>query len=119
MVEPLSREEASCLIDSYPLIFRVEPEDVFRLLTGYANIQPEFYNFVYSHRDVFVRAVREGTGAVFGAGIINGISHMIEIYLGRPFAEDHLPVIVALMYTEQRVDQLAVKERHLGRVLPG
>jgi hypothetical protein len=56
MVEPLSLVEFSSLIDRYPLIFKVEPEDIGSL-TGSVNLQREFYNFVHSHRDVFEEAI--------------------------------------------------------------
>lgn len=122
MVEPLPLEDFVCLIDRYPLIFKVNLEYVGSL-EGNVGLQPEFFNFMYSHKDEFAKAVRDaidelrGTGAMFGTAILHGIAHMIELYLRRPFAEDHLPIVVASLYMAQNPELWPGMESDLEMVI--
>lgn len=117
MIEPLSLEEFSYLIERHPLIFEAELER-----SEQVRIQPEFRNFVCSHNDEFERAGQaavdelRGTGALWLDAVVRGFAHLIELYLGRP-PEEHLPRIVLATYVAQRPDVRRETEYLLGEVI--
>lgn len=99
-----SLEEFCCLVGRYSLIFYQMPTSPTRKM----GLQPEFTTFMSSHKDVFSKAVWDAVdeirdtvrGAMFGHAIMDGIAHMIELYLERPIEEPHLSLTVLAMYME-------------------
>lgn len=99
-----SFEEFCCLVGKYPLIFYQMPASPTRKM----GLQPEFTTFMSSHKDVFSKAVWDAVneirdtvrGAMFGRAIMDGIAHMIELYLERSFVEHYLPLTIFTMYVQ-------------------
>jgi len=106
--EPLSLEEFISLMKRYPLIFDVSNIDLSGEAAGF---QPEFANFVFSHKDTLTKTINhcaeelKGTGATWGIAVIKGFEHIIELFLGIDLNEEHLPTIVASMYNSGEINE--------------